>query len=1055
MSKSYTVNGRNMLYKCLDKATENVADITIELNNLTLSKMLGIIAHLSNYKKLTVLYNLNPDEEFRVGNYGEVIRQKDKIDLLERKLKSEICTIGITSDLANWITKIDADYSNLRILVSTKVTKHTNLCICKYSSGDVRTILFDIDSDDNEICSVTSYLPGEDIENSLENCLNSSINSSGRNCANEIVKLTRENISINTRTNNEMFNRVLYDINKHHINSYIKQKSMLSSLNKAELQFQSDGVDSLITILLKYGIAYLADSVGLGKTIISLRLLAKTGYNALVITPSEIVANQWKEYIYEPNEVFEDDVNIHFCINSYQDLERFAKLDKDYDIVIFDEAQNFRNMNTLRYKKAQELCAGKQVLLIGATPINNNIADLEAQLMLGLNPSLAYDFEVGLIGDFFESLRKMTNKSKKNTTEYKKAQKLAGSRVRKAIISKIMVRRTRSDIEKYYQNDINSGRLHFPTVHTPEIIRYKYNGTKLANTLDILSGYNYRLKLTYALYNPSRYLKHKKKNVENPVDNVENSELLESDENLRELNMTGLTKVRLIKLLDSSPEAFLNSLHNMILNIEDRINYLQGYISDSDYEQLRLDSYDKESSDESEFTVNNPEIYTDQYIADLENDKAVLLEIMSYWYKDGTVVDSDVKVNELHKILENNQGKKCVIFTEFLITAETLSKKLEKLGYKVLKIDGSDSKTKTRELMDNFSLSGRMRDDYDILVSTNVLSEGINMNRASIAVNYDITWNPMIITQRVGRLNRIDSIIHDIYVYNFFPCDEMDTAILSESNIISKYTLASYSIGTDENYLIDNDKESDISMMEFKESIINNISQSISDEQLDFKTVDFRFSALANSVFSTQESIDNLPDEVIIKTIKGHQNEVRGTIGVFNYNGRILTCKIDSTGFYYIGYNDLLQQLQNHKDEANYFANINFYNLCSLYNYAKSNIIGTQLKSDEQRKFYMVLCRLQNNLDRSLEMQDINEIEYNRIYDKISNIKDNIINGLINDYLCKAYNQDFTERTRKDNMSTLEQCRSLLDLIPDRFIGIHKNSLKYNIKIIAILEITN
>lgn len=1054
MSKSYTVNGRNMLYRCLDKATENIADITIELNNLTLSKMLGIIAHLHNYRKLTVLYNVSPDEELRIGNYGEVVRQKDKIDLLERKLKSEICTIGITNDLADWISKLNSDYSNLKILVSTKVDKHTNLCICRYTSGEIRTILFDVESDDNEICSVTSYLPGEDIGNSLESNLNNSINSSGRNCTNEIIKLTKDNISINTRSNNELFNRVLYDINRHHINSYIKQKSVLSSLNKAELQFQSDGVDSLITILLKYGIAYLADSVGLGKTIISLRLLAKTGYNALVITPSEIVANQWKEYIYEPNDIFENDVNIHFCINSYQDLERFAKLDKDYNIVIFDEAQNFRNMNTLRYKKAQELCAGKQVLLIGATPINNNITDLEAQLMLGLNPNRAYDFDVDLIGEFFDSLRKMTNKSKKNTAEYKKAQKLAGNKVRKAIISKIMVRRTRSDIERYYQNDINSGKLHFPTVHTPEIIRYKYNGTKLANTLDILSGYNYRLKLTYALYNPSRYLKSKSKNVENNVENVENSELLESEENLRELNMTGLTKVRLIKLLDSSPEAFLNSLHNMIVNIEDRINYLQGYISNSDYEQLRLDDYNSQS-DELEISISDSEIYTDQYIVDLENDKAVLLEIMSYWYKDGKVVDSDVKVNELHKILENNQGKKCVIFTEFLITAETLSKKLESLGYRVLKIDGSDSKTKTRELMDNFSLSGRMKNDYDILVSTNVLSEGINMNRASIAVNYDITWNPMIITQRVGRLNRIDSIIHDIYVYNFFPCDEMDTAILSESNIISKYALASYSIGTDENYLVDNDKDSDISMMEFKESIVTNISNSIAEEQLDFKTVDFRFSALANSVFSEQDAIDNLPDEVIIKTIKGYPDEVRGTIGIFNYNGRILTCKIDNTGFYYIDYNDLLQQLQSHKDEANYFAKINFYNLFKLFDAMKNNIVGNQLSSDEQRKFYMILCRLQNNLDKSLEIQDINEMEYNRIYDKISNIKDNIINGLINDYLCRIYSQEFIERTKKNSLSTLGQCESLLDLMPKKFTRYYKNSVKNSIKPIAILEITD
>ena len=146
MSKSYTINGYNMLYKCLDKATENMSDITIEFNNVAISKMFGIIAHLHNYKKLTVLYNTNPDEELRIGNYGEFIRQKDKVDLLDRKFKTELYTTGITNDLSKWLNNIDNDYSNLKLFISTNVYKHTNIAIFKYSTGEIRTILFDIET---------------------------------------------------------------------------------------------------------------------------------------------------------------------------------------------------------------------------------------------------------------------------------------------------------------------------------------------------------------------------------------------------------------------------------------------------------------------------------------------------------------------------------------------------------------------------------------------------------------------------------------------------------------------------------------------------------------------------------------------------------------------------------------------------------------------------------------------------------------------------------------------------------------------------------------------
>ena len=1037
MSRSYTVNGDNVLRRCIQKASEESASIVAELSNCRISTIFTILRNLYKYNNITIVYNMVPDSKLKVQSDGNKLMLKVAY-FHKRILENEIYTYGINSDLA-LETKFILDLmksNKVTVLLSLNTTQNLQYIHFEYSNSTTRDIIADISNPKNEICTVIEYLAGENTLNNLVNQTKTKIKSSGMNSLSDISNVLFSLISIDRHFISDIYDKSLYEINKNHINTKLSQDNLLNAISKVELKFQSDGVNSLVSILLKYGIAYLADSVGLGKTIVTLRLLAKTGYKAVIVTPNELVENQWREYIYDSGtaEILNLNTNsIYFCIDSYQDLDKFIKCEPDYDLVIFDEAQNFRNVNTLRYKRAQEICAGKQVLLIGATPINNGIADMEAQLLLGLDDGKSYDFGVGPIGEYFASLKKMTSKSKKNSEEYKKAQRIAGNSIRQSIISKLMVRRTRLDIERYYKDDIDSGNLHFPTINDPILVKYKYNGSKLATTLDILSGYNYKYNLTYALYNPSRYLKNK-------PDDSENS--------LRELNMTGLTKTRLIKMLDSSPEAFINSVKNMMNKIEDTINYVEGYITKQQYqESLFEDEVDLKSSTKE---------YNDNYIMDLENDRFVLDSILKMWWDGNEVIDSDVKSNELLKIIQSAGNQKIVIFTEFVVTAQVLENKLRKLGYKVLKVDGTDNKTKSNEIRDNFSISGRMLNDYNILISTNVLSEGINLNRAAIAINYDITWNPTIITQRVGRLNRIDNLVREIKVYNFFPCDEMDTAILSESNIISKFALASHSIGTDENYLVSsNSLDTDISIMEYRQGIINSISKTLIDESIDFRTVDFRYADKANERFADNDSINNLKDYSMMSVSYTLDGETPGFIGIFSNNGRIITCKKDQFGLSYIDYNDFLDILKRHCKESK-LPDIGFDFKDIEADIAKIRYQNTTkgILNEHTRALYNIVDKLEDGLEKSLESQKIDEINFQRKLDILEGIKFNILNGLINSYLAKTYKSEFVDTTKNETLNFIEQADKLINIIPNRLKSANKYyDIAQRFRIIAIIQL--
>ena len=615
--------------------------------------------------------------------------------------------------------------------------------------------------------TISVYNGNDEATNIIYNKLSLKLKCSGRNMVEAFKNGVSSTVRFSGRTSeilkkaySELYKNFLYD-----------SKLIPEGSNIIEFQFQLDGVLELLEILSKYNLAYLADSVGLGKTMTILKLLSMVGYRAIIVCPNDFVKFHWETQAHEIG----IENQIITSINSYKGIQNLTGIPyREYDIVIFDEAHHFRNAKTLRYKYALEVCAGKPVILVGATPINNSLEDITSQIMLGLNPSRAYDFGVGPIGEYLEYLKKKSNASKDSIDNFKQARREAGEDLRNKIISRLMVRRTRMDIVKYYESDIGTGKLRFPEIKAPINIEIHYDNYLVSSILDILAGYNAMYPLTWAFYNRDKYGLGVEKYVES-VENLDeasiidddNESLISKDNSYNKPIMAGLSRIRLIKLLDSSPMAFVGSI--------------KAY-------------YDKLQDEYKKYKDTHPE-----YSSDLMCDMKTIYYILMLMKNNRGQFDK--KVENLSELLDKeHSSEKIVIFTEYRMTAHWIEEYLNNQGRKCLAVTGevgtSDRKSLIGAINKNFGTLGDSN-DYDTLIATNILSEGVNLNRVSVIVNFDIPWNPMVIEQRVGRLNRLDSVVDTISVYNFFPCDELDTGICSEYNIVSKYELACSAIGMD------------------------------------------------------------------------------------------------------------------------------------------------------------------------------------------------------------------------------------------------------------------
>ena len=614
----------------------------------------------------------------------------------------------------------------------------------------------------------------------------------------------------------QLYLKTLYEFFKEELNADKENFDTLLPEGYMRLQYQIDAVAQARQKLNAYNGVFISDVVGLGKTYICAMLANSFNRNAykLIVCPPVLV-DYWKS-------VFQE-----FGVSRY-DVESLGKLDKliakgtdKYSYIFVDEAHRFRNAMTEAFTDLHEICRGKKVILISATPINNYTSDIENQLYLFQARKNGTINGIKNLQGFFSDLRYELLKKPKGSLAYIQQLRKNSEIIRDKLIREVMIRRTRSEIQKYYGEDLAKQGLTFPKLGVPEKITYTFDE-------DIDDAFNQTISIIkdfkYSRYTPLLYLKNKKKYAA----------MLTSQQ-----NMGGFMKGILVKRLESSFYAFRKTLDRFVESYENFINMAHTgkvYISKKVNVYDLLDDGDLEKLmyliEKDEVMVFDTKDFTSQFLRDLQNDVSQLKSLQWIWSQ----ICVDPKLDEFkHELMHNSKikNKKAIIFTESKETAQYLYEEL-KVIYKnrVVYFSGQSKQALKIEIEESFNpkFKDRNNDKYDLLITTDVLAEGINLHRANVLINYDLPWNPTKIMQRVGRVNRVGTEHERIYVFNFFPTAQSKKQLPLEDRILEKLQAFHDTLGEDYKYLSDEEEVSSQKLFEDLNSDLDDEDESTNPE---------------------------------------------------------------------------------------------------------------------------------------------------------------------------------------------------------------------------------
>ena len=535
-----------------------------------------------------------------------------------------------------------------------------------------------------------------------------------------------------------------------------------------KLEYQEQAVINARKILHEYGGVFISDVVGLGKTYVSAMLAGQLDGRTLVIAPPVLLEKS------NPGSW----LNVFSDFRAHADFESLGKLDdllnrgtEKYKNIIIDEAHRFRTETTITYEKLAEVCRGKRVILVTATPYNNKPQDILSLLKLFQKAKKSTIPNLPDLEGFFNGLDQKLKKldRQKDYARYINVVKENAREIREKVLKYLMVRRTRTEIEKYFYKDIRSQNLKFPEVEKPVPLFYELNDKEnevFNKTIELIAQ-----KFKYARYMPMLY-------YEGKVDQLEEQS---------QKNMGKFMKILLVKRLESSFFAFRNSVDRFLHSYEMFIKEFDNgnvYVSKKHTNKIfeLLENDDDEAVqrliDEGRAKKYVSSEFREVLRDDLQHDHDILREIKKLWHH----IDRDPKLlkflNELSKnsVLKENH---LIIFTESKETANYLFKNInEKFPNKVLCFTGDSGEAVRDRVIENFDARARHpKEEYRILVSTEILAEGVNLHRSNTVINYDIPWNPTRMMQRVGRINRVDTKFDTIHTFNFFPTTQSNDQI--------------------------------------------------------------------------------------------------------------------------------------------------------------------------------------------------------------------------------------------------------------------------------------
>ncbi|WKZ40017.1 MAG: helicase-related protein [Anaerolineales bacterium] len=633
-------------------------------------------------------------------------------------------------------------------------------------------------------------------------------------------------------------------------------KRLLEDQGYKDYQYQTDAVNQALTIIEQYNGVIIADVVGLGKSVIAGMLARNLGRRGMVVCPPGLMGDAkrkdsgWHKYL--------ADFKLHdWEVRSSGDLEKAVEYLQEYgddvEVVVVDEAHRFRNEDTADYELLSNICRKRMVILLTATPFNNSPQDIFTLLKLFIVPGKSkITLDENLEGRFARynaDFRRLSyilryydhrdDEKRARAEKYydqmfeaplpidiprvkERAAKLS-SEIR-AVLEPVLIRRNRLDLKNdpVYSAEVTE----LSEVGEPKEMFYALTPEQMDFYDRVINEYfSEDGRFRGAIYQPFIYEEHEALTDTDGLSEEENRTFQQ------QRNLYEFMRRLLVKRFESSFGAFSKSIANFTRVHERVLEFIDNsggkyildrkliekiYNSNPDDIDAALLEFERQLS-ELKKRPKNQHVYiinefdlADEFVQDIKSDLDLMREIQQR-IKRLNLVQEDPKaeslINEIEKIIntlpeKGEPKRKVIIFSEYIDTVEHLAPILEKaFPGKVLSTSSGLSAAQLRNILANFDASFKFRerdDTYQILLTSDKLSEGVNLNRAGTIINYDIPWNPTRVIQRVGRINRIGrKVFQNLYIYNFFPTEKGADIVKSREIASQKMFLIHNTLGED------------------------------------------------------------------------------------------------------------------------------------------------------------------------------------------------------------------------------------------------------------------
>lgn len=662
----------------------------------------------------------------------------------------------------------------------------------------------------------------------------------------------------------DVYVRSMYEYFKGREKTVSEWENSKSVVYKTLSQYQKDGYNSLVDIADRYSGAFLCDGVGLGKTYVGLMLIERyvkqERKNVVLMVPAAARESVWettiKKYMPEILDGF-----FTFKIINHTDLLSETKaglidqIANQAEIIIIDEAHHFRNRSSNRYRKFFEMMGTgnkKKLFMLTATPINNSFLDLQHLIELFTQREEGYFSEAplgihSLTGHFKKMEAKLTSIADVDVSD---ASDVADDIFHgDELVNALVVQRSRAYVKKSLSNE-EGDKVQFSERQPPIVANYSLEES-YGDLIDHFvksferkdkSGKKKLPILALAVYSPyedAYYIGDKSK-----IDDMKSG---------RQQQVVNLIRQLLLKRFESSIEAFAETCIRIYVRLKKFMTDYQEYGNPKQIERLfdkqeEIIAFAEKFIEDNISSVDEFEDDLPEYVWEVEenldvndfdiramlDDTILDLEVLAQFIEDimGFDSDNDDKIHELINILRNDehiQGRKVIVFSEYRATAKYIYRELEKAGFaNIAEIDGQ-SKVSRHDLIKRFApyyngaSSSEVDDEINILISTDVLSEGLNLQDASCLINYDLHWNPVRLMQRIGRVDRRrnveieDKLLKDhpeiktdrekAFYWNFLPPSELDKLLELYKTVSNKTLRISKTFGIEGKKLLTPDDD--------------------------------------------------------------------------------------------------------------------------------------------------------------------------------------------------------------------------------------------------------